>query len=214
LARFPRFIGTMECSDFSSPVPLHFVAFVPRYRPSTESTRSPRFLEDPCARAPLSDPGGPATFLQTIRAGRPTLPVAVVPSAIETASAPTTISFRGSITRPARSLSTLRSHGRPCTTQDSLPAGGPPWPVGIRTRGVPSRSFSRVLYMASSSPRLGLAHLNSRLVRVVNGAFDEYGIRATGPFRGGRLAGHSVWRHLQLARTRFARRELHRRRVG
>jgi len=49
----------------------------------------------------------------------------VLPSAPTTASAPATTSFRGSITRPARSLSTLRSQGHPCTTQDSLPADGP-----------------------------------------------------------------------------------------
>ena len=34
--------------------------------------------------------------------------------------------FRGSITRPARSLCTLRSRGRPRTTQHSIPAGGQP----------------------------------------------------------------------------------------
>jgi hypothetical protein len=45
---------------------------------------------------------------------------------------------RGSITRPARSLSTTRSRGRPRTTQDSVPAGGPPWPGGSRTRWVPA----------------------------------------------------------------------------
>ncbi len=62
----------------------------------------------------------------------------MLPSAISTASAPTTHSFRGSITRPVRSLSTLRSRRRRRSTQDSLPAGGPPWPDGIRTRWVPS----------------------------------------------------------------------------
>ena len=34
--------------------------------------------------------------------------------------------FRGSITRPARSLCTLRSRGHPRTTQHSIPAGGQP----------------------------------------------------------------------------------------
>ncbi len=37
---------------------------------------------------------------------------------------PTTIIFRGSITRPGHWLSTLRSLGCPRTTQDSLPAAG------------------------------------------------------------------------------------------
>ena len=41
--------------------------------------------------------------------------------------------FRGSITRPARSLCTLRSRGRPRTTQHSIPAGGQPLPVRTLT---------------------------------------------------------------------------------
>ena len=43
------------------------------------------------------------------------------------------IYFRGSITRPARSLCTLRSRGHPRTTQHSVPAGGQPWPVRTLT---------------------------------------------------------------------------------
>ena len=39
-------------------------------------------------------------------------------------------SFRGSITRPSHSLSTLRRAGHPATAQDSLPAGGQPLPGG------------------------------------------------------------------------------------
>jgi hypothetical protein len=72
----------------------------------------PRFLGNPCAHAPLSDPGeiaGPGQF-----GSCPTLGTAILPSAVSTASALTTHSFRGSITRPARSLSTLRGHGHPC----------------------------------------------------------------------------------------------------
>ena len=41
--------------------------------------------------------------------------------------------FRGSITRPTGSLCTLRSRGRPRTTQHSVPAGGQPWPVRVCT---------------------------------------------------------------------------------
>lgn len=43
--------------------------------------------------------------------------------------------FRGSITRPACSLSTLRSRGHPRTTQDSLPAGGSPCRAGLQPAG-------------------------------------------------------------------------------
>jgi hypothetical protein len=43
--------------------------------------------------------------------------------------------FRGSITRPAHSLFTLRSSGFPDTTQDSLPAGGPLCRTGVEPAG-------------------------------------------------------------------------------
>jgi hypothetical protein len=49
--------------------------------------------------------------------------------------------FRGSITRPVRSLSTLRSPGRPGTTQDSLPAAGQLCRTGLVTRKVPTKGF-------------------------------------------------------------------------
>jgi len=52
--------------------------------------------------------------------------VSMLPSTNMTASAPTTSIFRGSITQPAHSLSTLRNMGYPNATQDSLPAGGQP----------------------------------------------------------------------------------------
>ena len=56
------------------------------------------------------------------------------------------------------SLSTLRSQGCPCATQDSLPDGGQPCPGGGR---LPSRgpvSGFQCWFLTSSSPRLGLAH--------------------------------------------------------
>ncbi len=43
--------------------------------------------------------------------------------------------FRGSITRPAHSLSKLRSPGHPGTTQDSLPAGGLLYRAGFAPAG-------------------------------------------------------------------------------
>ena len=57
--------------------------------------------------------------------------------------------FRGSITRPAGSLSTLRSAGHPDTAQDSLPAGGHLCRAGLITRWVPNE-VSR--YVRSSLP--------------------------------------------------------------
>lgn len=49
--------------------------------------------------------------------------------------------YRGSITRPTRSLSTLRSMGRPMTTQDSVPAADPLCRVGLSTHRVPMKGF-------------------------------------------------------------------------
>lgn len=64
----------------------------------------------------------------------------MLPSGTLTPSAPPSIYFRGSITQPTCSLSTLHRVGRPSTAQDSLPArwldvnGTGLSPVGFRTR--------------------------------------------------------------------------------
>src|SRR5690606_6972730 len=84
-----------------------------------EDGRPPRFLGDlsvtmPCSTTP------PSGLCQAVAA--PTM----LPSAQKTTSASGYISFRGSITRPGDSLCTLRSQGRPCTTQHSVPAGCQP----------------------------------------------------------------------------------------
>jgi hypothetical protein len=82
---------------------------------------SPRFLGNPfpnmlCSSTP-ADRMHPATSTHS-----------VLPSVRLTTSAPRSVTFRGSITRPVRSLSTLRgSDYSDDTTQDSLPAGGQPW---------------------------------------------------------------------------------------
>ena len=89
--------------------------------------------EPPCRHAPLFDPGG------TFKPGR--LGFQVLPSGYKTTSAPTLRSFRGSITRPACSLSTLRSLGRPTTTQDSVPAAGQLCRGRLATPWVPLQGF-------------------------------------------------------------------------
>jgi hypothetical protein len=72
------------------------------------------------ARALFSDPGG---------TGAPgPYGAQVLPSALRTASAPTTRRFRGSIARPARLPVYASPHGSPRETQDSVPAGGQPLP--------------------------------------------------------------------------------------
>ena len=71
---------------------------------------------------------------------------------IHTTSAPTTNLFRGSITQPAHSLSTLRNTGYPNATQDSLPAGGQPLPDGIHCPLGPSTRFQQYTITASPHP--------------------------------------------------------------
>ena len=82
---------------------------------------SPRFLGNPFANMPCS-----STPADRLRQAGKTYPI--LPSARLTASAPRSVTFRGSITQPVRSLSTL--HGSDCsdsnTAQDSLPTGGQP----------------------------------------------------------------------------------------
>ena len=77
---------------------------------------------------------------------------AVLPSALKTASASSSLSFGAESRGPPRSLSTLRSSGRPETTQDSLaerlPAARRDCPPGGSFRGL-SRFSSQLI--ASSS---------------------------------------------------------------
>ena len=93
----------------------------PRRLCTVEKTRPPRFLDDPCVHAPLFDPGGapaPGPFGTGDGVFRHA-------NGVDSAK----MIFRGSITRPARSLCTLHSRGHPRTAQHSVPAGGQPWPV-------------------------------------------------------------------------------------
>ena len=81
-----------------------------------ETTGSPRFLGNPSRKhAPLFYPGGP-TNPRLYRAGRCCLP------SLQKRQPHDVGRFRGSITRPAYSLSTLRRMSYPTTAQDSLPA--------------------------------------------------------------------------------------------
>ena len=137
---FPRFIGTMGRCDSWPHVSPHFVSFVWRYRElpavllPTSADETPglelvtRFPtgssrgcgqvshvpgEPWCAFALFFDPGGTAgPGLAVQRHG---------PRASQGEGYPH-CGFRGSITRLWRWLSTLRVQGRPCPTQDSLPA--------------------------------------------------------------------------------------------
>jgi hypothetical protein len=65
--------------------------------------------------------------------------------------------FRGSITRPAHSLFTLRKVDYSTATQDSLPDGRPTFPGGA---GYPLGPNERFQVISSPFPRLLLAHPN------------------------------------------------------
>ena len=109
---FPSVGGTALCqmfAPFGSGTPLRawvrLTWFPSPLVLSAETAGSPRFLENPCARALLYDPGG------ALRSGHYDL--RVLSSARRTSSTPTARCFRGSITRPRHSLSTLRRVGHP-----------------------------------------------------------------------------------------------------
>jgi hypothetical protein len=124
------------------PASLRFLrSAVPPLR--TETTRPPRFLENPPVHALLSDPGGTAVSGHSGPALL--LDAAMLPSAFSTTSAPTTRNFEaqshGLHTCCLRFAATV-TRVLPTAAQDSLPAGGPPWPGGIRTRWVPAKGFS------------------------------------------------------------------------
>ena len=148
----------MNNSDFLKPIPHHFVSFAQRYlaaccffashavqhadcmRPGfwfpvsrpvfrLETSGPPRFLGNPCARAPLCDPGVVPAWLA--------LQTVMLPSARPTASARHKTRISG-LYHAAHALAVYASRRRSLdTTQDSLPAGCPPWPGGTFTHGIP-----------------------------------------------------------------------------
>ena len=69
--------------------------------------------------------------------------VSIRPSVFLTTSALAGIISRGSITRPAHSLCTLRSADHSATTQHSVPAGGQPLPGGAGSPLGPVERFPR-----------------------------------------------------------------------
>jgi len=119
-----------------------------------ETTGPPRFLRIPHARM-LRSRTPVESRCQAIRG------TSMLPSVVVTTSASTPINSRGSITRPARSLCTLRSAGCPNATQHSVPAGGQPLPGGTRYPPGCSEGF-RVHCSCISSPlsKLYLAQHN------------------------------------------------------
>ena len=81
----------------------------------TEMLGPPRFLPHPLRRAVVYDPGGPD-------APHPNGTKDAAFDLCDSLGSHNLRNFGAPYLRPVRSLSTLRSHGCPCTTQDSLPA--------------------------------------------------------------------------------------------
>src|SRR5271165_4821229 len=112
-----------------------------------ETSGSLRFLGNPGGHCPCS-----STPVGSGRLSGPRVSCLTRPPPVSTTKAPGVLYFRGSITRPLTSLSTLRRMGRPTTTQDSLLAAGPALPGGIRTRRVSTKGFR--VRVSSSLPKL------------------------------------------------------------
>ena len=111
------------------------------------------------ARKALDLPGSWGTSACVPRSSTPVEPprqvflgASVLPSVIRTTSASTIRISRGSIPRPACSLSTLRSQGCPCATQDSLPAGDQPCRTGFYPPQDPSRRFQQCFISSLPPP--------------------------------------------------------------
>src|SRR5438552_9851500 len=121
----PRVRSTFAPGDGERPVSpgLGYSTGCPFRRSRAETTRSPRFLGSPHVCMPRSLT--PASSSHQACCG-----VSMRPSVVLTTSALASIVFRGSITRPAHSLCTLRRADRSATTQHSVPAGGQPLPGG------------------------------------------------------------------------------------
>lgn len=178
LGRFPRFPGTMGCSDFSTPFPRPPVSLGGRYHRSRFVRSAPSHREgsawpgpihrwahavfsggdveisqvpgEPPVDVPRSrTPAGPSPPGQSRRRGRG-LPLT------ERRRHPRTTEFRGSMTRPAHSLSTLHPRGRPRRRKTRFWLPGQLCQAGwLAPHRAPMHGFG--LY-TSSVPRLRLAH--------------------------------------------------------
>ena len=108
-------------SDFSCPGRARLLASLRRSGSLPEATRSPRFLGNPCARAPISDPGGGA---QAETPGWPpcVLACSLLPSASFTASASTWLRLSG-LNAAARALAVYASQPPSRTDHARLASG-------------------------------------------------------------------------------------------
>ena len=171
---FPRVLGTVRRSDFLPPIPASSLPRSPV--PPAPCLRSLLGRAPPCSARRFIDPDSPnwvllrrwqdlpgswGTPMHTCPALRPRWNPEVWPLQLPDAAFRHLESvgfhiclFRGSITRPACSLSTLRSRGHPRTTQDSVPAAGQLCRGRLVTPWAPTQGFSLV---TSPPPRPSFA---------------------------------------------------------
>ena len=127
---FPSLRGTAAAPWVSFPQTQGAIAAgqglltgIPNTGSSTETTGPPRFLEDPTVNVPRS-----STPAESLRSATTARRCCLPP--LQRRRPPQSVQFRGSITRPAHSLSTLRRVSCLTATQDSLPDGWPAFPGG------------------------------------------------------------------------------------
>lgn len=143
---FPDFAGTMGGSDFRPLVPPHFVAFA--WRCSAKRPPSAGSLSE--KRSDLLGSWGtpmrarPALRPRWVRDLRPLRGHTIRRPILQELGSPPRL-FRGSITRPTRSLSTLRSGSYLSTTQDSLPVRGQRLPGGVGYPLGPEEGFTQLI---------------------------------------------------------------------
>ena len=172
----PASLLVWQRSDFSPSRRGSLLASPHRSCVSQETARSPEFPGDPCSCAMALDPGRARRPRPRARclAGR----ADVVVASENDADLDNGQSFRGSIPWPANPLSTLRDHGRPCTssrsrkTRSRWPALALPvrTPTGGSLRKVSSATpllLPRALLGALSAPCYCVA---ARLAVEIDGA--------------------------------------------
>ena len=130
LASFPSLFGTAAApwaslppAQGAAPCGPGVIDRLPLPVRATETTGPPRFLEDPLMNVPCSSTPAESSRSATA-ARRCCLPLS------RQCRLPRLLCFRGSITRPTHSLSTLRRMNYSIATQDSLPDGWPAFPGG------------------------------------------------------------------------------------
>ena len=117
----------------------------------SETTRSPRFLEDPRTRALLFDPGG--TGVPGHRGSSPTLRhVDVAFRTEQRRRLPRIKPFGAHSHGPHAHCLRFAARVAPGPRKTRFPAGDLPWPVGIRTRWVPSKGFGSAIHQRSPFP--------------------------------------------------------------